>query len=233
MATHPLVGLDLRQPEDAALMTKYLIGLDLGKKQDPAAIAVVRWQRPRPVHPQTSLSYPGSRPEAIYTVMHIERVPLGTTYESIVKVVCALRHNPIFRAVPPTTPPTLVEDAGGVGAVVSEMFRRAGVFPRDIITVPGLGYTQALDGTHHVAKKRLVDALRVVSEARPVRLELGPRLADGPALRRELQTFDENFRETGHLVYSARVQEHDDMILAIAYAVWWGEQWLGKAMVIY
>jgi hypothetical protein len=42
-------------------------------------------------------------------------------------------------------------------------------------------------------------------------------------LRRELEFFDETFRETGHLTYSARLREHDDMILALAYACWFGE----------
>lgn len=205
------------------MATTYVIGLDLGKKQDPAAVAVVRVERPAPVHPHHARTPPGARPEAVHTVVHIERVPLGTPYESIVKTVCAVREDPVFRPTLGDPRPTLVEDAGGVGSAVSEMFKRSGVVPRDILTVPGVGYTQAPDGTHHVAKRRLVDVLRVVSEARPVRLELGPRLADAPALRRELESFDETFRETGHLTYSARVQEHDDMILALAYAVWWGE----------
>jgi hypothetical protein len=215
------------------MATRYILGLDLGKKQDPAAVAVVRWEREERPHPHPSTVYPGSRPEAIHTVVHIERVPLGTPYESIVSTVCALRQNPVFRTSLADPLPTLVEDAGGVGSAVSEMFKRAGVMPRDIITVPGVGYTQAPDGTHHVAKRRLVDALRVVSEARPVRLRLGDRLADAPALRRELEFFDETFRETGHLTYSARVREHDDMILALAYAVWWGEAWRSREVVVY
>jgi hypothetical protein len=233
MATQPHVGIEQRQRHDPALVTKYIIGLDLGKKQDPAAVAVVRQQRPRPVHPHEAPTYPGSLAEPVYTVVHVERVPLGTPYHEIVRVVCALRHSPIFRTTLSDELPTLVEDAGGVGTAVSEQFRRAGVLPRDIITVPGSSYTLAPDGTHHVSTKRLVDALRVVSEARPVRLELGERLADAPALRRELEFFDETFRETGHLTYSARVRENDDMILSLAYAVWWGELWRRRQVMVY
>jgi hypothetical protein len=79
----------------------------------------------------------------------------------------------------------------------------------------------------------LVDVLRVLAEARPVRLRLGDRLADAPALRRELEFFDETFRETGHLTYSARVRENDDMLLSLAYACWFGETWLRREAVVY
>jgi hypothetical protein len=122
--------------------TKYILGLDLGQKRDPAAVAVVRWERAGAVHAHTSLTYPGARAEAIYTVVHIERVPLGTPYESIVQTVCALRQNPLFRPTLGAPLPPLVEDCGGVGSAVSEMFRRAGTIPHDILTVPGVGYTR-------------------------------------------------------------------------------------------
>jgi hypothetical protein len=173
------------------MATKYILGLDLGKKRDPAAVAVVRWERADAAHPHTAPGAPDSsaaavfpvvgwRPEATYSVVHVERVPLGTAYEAIVKTVCELREHPLFRPTLGAPLPPVVEDAGGVGSAVSEMFRRAGVIPVDVLTIPGVGYTRDPDGTHHVSKKRLVDVLRVLSEARPVRLRLGDRLADAP-----------------------------------------------------
>lgn len=215
------------------MATKYFIGLDLGKKQDPAAVAVVRGERADIDRTLMTLARMAPKPEALYTLVHVERVPLETPYHSIVRTVCALRHNPVFQQTLGEALPSVIEDAGGVGSVVSEMFKRAQAVPRDILTVPGAGYTRHPDGTHHVAKRRLVDILRVLAEARPVRLRLGERLADAPALRRELETFDETFRDTGHLTYSARVQEHDDMILALAYACWWAETWGWKEITTY
>ncbi|HXJ44685.1 MAG TPA: hypothetical protein VNH18_35690, partial [Bryobacteraceae bacterium] len=89
----------------------YYIGIDLGKKHDPTAIALV--ERPEP-HP--SFRTPGA---GRFEVIGLERVPLGTPYMDVVERVAALTMRPalVGRCV-------VVVDATGVGAPVVEALRR-------------------------------------------------------------------------------------------------------------
>jgi hypothetical protein len=52
------------------------------------------------------------------------------------------------------------------------------------------------------------------------RLKIHKDLADAPALVSELQDFRINFTESGHATFNARSGKHDDLVLALAIALW-------------
>ena len=58
-----------------------------------------------------------------------------------------------------------------------------------------------------------------------MRLALGERLPFAAEVRAEMQTFTSRINhETAHESFAAwREQAHDDLILALALACWWGE----------
>jgi len=52
------------------------------------------------------------------------------------------------------------------------------------------------------------------------RLKIHKDLPDAPALVSELQDFRINFTETGHATFNAQSGKHDDLVLALAIALW-------------
>ena len=52
------------------------------------------------------------------------------------------------------------------------------------------------------------------------RLKILRELAEAETLVRELQDFRVEFTATGHLTFNARTGKHDDLVLALAIAVW-------------
>jgi hypothetical protein len=70
---------------NAAGPSDYLIGVDLGQKQDYTAIAVVaRWREVGKVRDAKTMAYPVT---LRYDLRHLERVALGTEWEEIVRRV--------------------------------------------------------------------------------------------------------------------------------------------------
>ena len=81
----------------------YFLGLDLGQKRDPAALAVVE-----------------KTPELKLMVRYVERAPLGTPYPRVVSRVRDILRDGELRGQC-----SLAVDGTGVGAPVVEMLRGA------------------------------------------------------------------------------------------------------------
>src|SRR5216684_2488894 len=96
----------------------YYVGLDLGQKGDPSAIAVVEewWEA---VGGVDRVTYE-LRTTRRLDVRYLERVPLGTPYPEVVEQVCDLVRSPELKGRC-----VLVVDSTGVGAPVVDLLRRA------------------------------------------------------------------------------------------------------------
>jgi len=198
--------------------TGYIMGCDLGQSQDYTAIAIVErvrvGQAPPPV-PEGSWAS-DTRPVQ-YHLRHLERPALGTKYPTIVIRVKALLASP-----PLTLHTPLVIDRTGVGRPVTDMFEGEGVRPY-AITITG-GDEVIREGRHtKVPKRELVSTLVAVFQTG--RLKIAAGLAEGPALANEMTNFKIKVNlATGHDSYEAwRESVHDDLVLAVAMAVWHGE----------
>lgn len=224
--------------------TGFIIGLDLGQSNDYTALCVVERVLPprmKPTAPYRPLTYYGgggtnvngdpmlgvaviSLPPvdtraASYHVRHLERPPLGTKYPVIVARVREML------ATPPLTARTpLVIDKTGVGTAVVDMFDAAGMRPH-AVTITG-GDEVIRDGTYHVKvpKRELVGNLVMLFQSE--RLKIADRLAEGSVLINELVNFKVKVNlATGHDSYEAwRESIHDDLVLAVALACWFGER---------
>jgi hypothetical protein len=76
--------------------------------------------------------------------------------------------------------------------------------------------------TVNVPKKELVSAVRSVLEGR--RLQIARQLREAQTLRKELGTFSTKITQAGNETYEAlRSRDHDDLVLAVALALWRGE----------
>jgi hypothetical protein len=188
----------------------YFVGLDLGQAQDFTALAI--------------LERHGSDAETfVYHCRHLQRWPLKTSYPSIVVDVAKIMNSDKMQAG--KDQPKLAIDATGVGAPVVDMFRRERMSARlRPIQITG-GADVTGDGlVTRVPKRDLVSAAQVALQAG--KLRIAPALPEAPALLQELQNFKVKISlDTAHDSYGAwREGTHDDLVLAVALALWLGSK---------
>ena len=92
------------------------LGLDLGQRQDPSAVAIVE-RAPRVTPTMNYMTWQVSQETepAPMVVRYLERMPLGTEYGDVVKRVAQLVAQPALQGKK-----TLAVDATGVGMPVVE-----------------------------------------------------------------------------------------------------------------
>jgi hypothetical protein len=198
-----------------------ILGLDLGQAQDYSALAgVVR-----------TPAWEVGREFRRYAVVGLKRWQLGTPYPDVVDDVCRMSEHPDARGCP------LVIDATGVGKAVVDQFRSAKCSGRlhcRIVALTIIG-AHAVDGSvaksgpspkggWTVVKKDLVGVLHTAVQYD--RLTIEPGLPLEPVLSKELQQFRVKYKAgTNNETFEAwRERDHDDVVLAVAFAVWWGER---------
>jgi len=206
---------------------KYFCGLDLAQASDFTASALVERildevppeESEKGVSLQTGEISP-TPPH--YHVRGLYRYPRGTLYPAIVEDM-----NERMRRPPLADDVVLVIDGTGVGAAVVDMFRTHPRRPCPIMPVlitAGAGVTYE-PPYWHVAKINLVAAVqRALQEERL-------KIADVPervTLLAELQNFQVKITAAANATYGAgdgwREGAHDDLVLALALALWYAER---------
>jgi hypothetical protein len=211
----------MRQQREAAALVaseppetsiEYTIGLDLGKLQDFSALCVVERTKP----PQS---------EATYAVRYLRRWPLGTAYTAVADDVAELAYRPELKL------PRIAADSTGVGTAVMEMIGQAlrvkagdGCRAELCPVLIGSGHAVRRDDdlVWHVAKVQLVSVLQALLSSR--RLKIANELPEAEMLVAELKAFSAKITLAGNETYEAwRERDHDDMVLAVAMALWLAE----------
>jgi hypothetical protein len=232
--------------------TGFLVGCDLGQASDSTAIVIAqRWEEMEWRDREGSLlDYGGhvarlsrarrdaygytSRVLPSYDVVHTERVALDTPYPEVERILKDLMRRPElqpgrFDGTDRTihgehrAPPRLIVDGTGVGAAVLDHLRAAGLNPVGILIHGGDRVTRA-PHVWRVPKRDLVGVVSVRLQNASLRFtQAGPFAA---ILRRELLNFHVKIDPvSSHDSYSAwREAEHDDLVLATAIAIWWGDR---------
>lgn len=185
-------------------MPEHVGGLDLGQTTDPSALAVLRKD--------------GQDRAAVYTLLVLRRFELKTPYGEVLAET-----NRVMTTGPVKGAPLAV-DQTGVGRPVVELARErmtdTWVIPVTITS--GHASTEQADGWH-VPKKELVSALALVHQTR--RLVVPRKLAHGATLAREMENFKAKITLSANETFEAwREGMHDDLVLAVALAVWAGER---------
>jgi hypothetical protein len=153
----------------------------------------------------------GPKP-SVFQLGYLERVPLHTTYPSIVGHVKRLLAKPAFAGQI-----DLVIDQTGVGQPIADLFKSAGVTFAGVMIHGGDG-ERSEGNTHFVPKMTLVSRLQALLHEG--RLQIQKELPEAAELVRELQDFRVKYTESGHLTFNAREGKHDDLVLALAIAAW-------------
>lgn len=199
------------------------LGLDLGQRHDPAAIAILQ-RTVEPTGPFNHVTWELGR-ELHFRLCHTERLALGTPYIQIVSRVRRLLEKlsvplPGIHSYAGTAPlRTLVVDASGVGRPVVELLRKSGVGSAPVaisparaaiapitITASGAPRFEA-SGEEFVSRRDLITNLRILLEKRS--LKISARIHDREALIQELVQFQDRSGS-----------RHDDLAMATALACW-------------
>lgn len=200
--------------DDARPVNRWIVSADLGQSTDPTAICVMH-------HSVTPLETWKAIPERNlhrqdrverYDVRHLERLPLGMSYPEQVQRVANILARPPLNAVNPT----LVIDETGVGRAVGDIFDNAGLRPVRITITAGNEATRQPNGWH-VAKSILISGLDAALHLGTLRIAAA--LSDAGALQEELKDFQRSVSAAGRATYAARTGKHDDLVLAVAIAL--------------
>ena len=189
----------------------FVIGLDLGQSRDYTALAILE-----KLEPEQAATVEGNRAAKKIYHYHIRRLERtrGTPYPQIVA-----RAKEIMSKLEGSS---LVVDQTGVGAPVVDMFKQAALKPIGVLIHGGDRVTQE-GNTYRVPKRDLVGVLQVLLQNQRLKVAPGP-LSD--TLAKEMLNFKVKIDPlTAHDSYSAwREAEHDDLVLSVALAAWYGER---------
>jgi hypothetical protein len=204
--------------------SRFVVGLDLGQSTDPTAIAVLEkkigvldFRNAYDRH--CNIAGPPQKPDERIEVRHLERLPLGLTYPTIVSRVGELLGRVPLCGGDNQKPAELVIDETGVGRPVGDIFVESGLKPIRVSITAGSEITPQGGNRWHVAKSILIsnlDALLNTGE-----LKFAAALTEADAMKEELKDFRRKLSETGKATYAARVGRHDDLVLSVAIAAWW------------
>jgi len=187
------------------------IGVDLGQRRDPTAIAV--------------LELTGSAPSSTYETRHLERLPLGTKYPAVAARVAEVQRNAAQAArqghfdrtgiaVSDVALQTFIDATGAVPAL--DMFRERGIDCTPCFFTHGDRRTTKR-GTVTIGKAWLVNRLQALAQSD--RLRLPPGHPEATAMIRELQDYEIKVDQNANDRYGAfKVGTHDDLVTAVGLA---------------
>lgn len=188
------------------------VGIDIGQAHDPTAVAVVTRITTTTANPALIDANPEPHPR--FEVQHLERLRLGMPYPAQVDAIEAMLTRPPLNRLGPR----VLVDYTGVGRPVFDMFAGRHALRR----AQGVVITGGRDTTRHgpgwsVPKGELVSKLQALLHSGQLRIAAS--LPDAAVLMRELQDFRVRFTESGNATFNAREGAHDDLVLALALAV--------------
>jgi hypothetical protein len=187
----------------------YFAGLDLGQAQDYTALAILERQG-------------FSRETFTYTCRHLQRWQLRTSFQTIVADTARMMNSREMHQG--DKQPTLAVDATGLGAPVVDLFKAERMAATlEPIQITGGSDVTNDNGVTRVPKRDLVSTAQVFLQSD--RLKIVPTLPDAQTLTRELQNFQVKITDNAHDTYGAwREGTHDDLVLAVALALWCGNR---------
>lgn len=195
----------------------FIMGVDLGQSQDPTAIIVLKATRaPLDTWTVNERAHTTQQDvEECFDVVHAERMPLGTSYPAIVAHVDTLLARPPLRYGC-----HLVIDESGVGRAVGDMFDAAGLKPLRVSITAGADATK-LDRPRCWSVSKALLTSGVDARLHSGELRFAAELTEAHALAEELKDFRRHLTSAGRATYQARTGKPDDLVLAVAIALWW------------
>lgn len=184
----------------------FIISVDPAQVKDWTAIAVV------------DMDYEAERRRFEYDLIALARKQ-RLEYNLIVDWVFEVYRKPAFNR---EEPPILVLDAGGVGIAIGDMLAAKGLRVNAAITTTGAESYNREGRKMSVGKARLIGTFIGAYDIGKV--HINPDLPLWPQLEREMLGFRAELSAQGRAKFEAKSGEHDDLLFALAQAVWYGEE---------
>lgn len=188
---------------------KFVLAADLGQSNDPTAVAVLCHRRTELMHWQGKIR----EVTETFDVRHLQRLPLGLSYVDQVEHIAMLLARPPLRG-----DCEFVVDATGVGRAVADLFDGAGLKPMKVTITAGDNHTAHGVRRWSVPKGVLISTLD--ARLHTGELRFAADLQEAGAMAEELKDFRRKVSVAGRYSYDARVGKHDDLVLAVALALW-------------
>jgi len=195
------------------------MGVDIGQKRDPTAIAVVEWERrivgEEVIRRGNVIVDRRDETEYHYTARYLERLPLGTPYTEVSR-----RVGDLAKAVKEKTGGRLSKlyvDATGVGKPVVDLLRECGVRTAEVYFNHGDKRTEVSRTQVSLGKAYLVSRLQALLQSGRIHL---PKTDEAEVLAQELMDYEIRVDQDANDRYGAfRVGTHDDLVTALGLAV--------------
>lgn len=212
------------------------IGLDVGQRRDPTALAVVELDR-RERTESVEVAIIGGRrfleprthTDEHYLVRHLERLPLGTSYPDVARRVASVAAGVRERT---KDSPVLYVDATGVGIPLVDVLRANGVTARLVPCFFTHGDRRTQEkGEVKIGKAWLVSRMQALLQSGHVHL---PKTDEAKALADELLNYEIKVDEDANDRYGAfKTGTHDDLVTALGLAVQPVQRWGVAGVVTY
>ncbi len=208
-------------------MTRFLVGVDVGKIVDHSTISVCE-QLLRKMEELMPIRWKSENQPVldIYKIRHLERFPLKTPYPEVVERLVRMMEEPRLRQEG-----RIIMDATGVGEPIADLLRANGLRPVSIKITGSQEVVKKNDRLYHVPKRDLVSALLVMVQSGRIKMAKEYYNKQGELveweivnqLREELENFNYKInRETGKDTYEAAKEiVHDDLVTAVALPMWY------------
>ncbi len=191
------------------------IGVDLGQRRDPTALAVLEL---------TDRAGNPAAPSFSYEARHLERLPLGTTYPAVARRLAEVQRNAAQAARQScftrtggnarVALTTFIDATGAVPAL--DLFREQGLDVVPCFFTYGDRRTEQ-GGQVSIGKAWVVNRLQSLVQSD--RLHLPPGHPEAAAMMRELQDYEIRVDQNANDKYGAfRVGTHDDLVTALGLA---------------
>jgi hypothetical protein len=186
----------------------YFIGVDLGRVSEVSALAVME---------RSGLSKEVFK----FECRHLERWKARTSYQTIVSDTQRILSHPEIQRGKSTV---LAIDSTIVGPNVIELFKREQPTARlESVFITGGNDATKESGVSKVPKRDLVSTVQIYLQGK--RLKIAEELPEAEMLVRELQTFTAKNTSNENDTYGSwREGGNDDLIFAVALALWSGNQ---------
>lgn len=196
------------------------VGVDLGQSKDPTSIAVVEKLSKEiadhaPMSRVPALREVLRRELPIYRIRLLQQAPLGESYPA---QSARLKRLLAWQEIAEHDPSVWI-DYTGVGRAVYDIFKQDRLPNIRPVTITFAGQPGPNGhGGHSVPKIELVSKLNALTHGG--RLLTPPDLPLVKPFRRELSEFRVGYTALGNATFGAREGAHDDLVLAVALAVY-------------
>lgn len=193
-------------------VAKLVLAADLGQSTDPTALCVLEHHKRERMHSRGHIEKLGET----FDVRHLQRLPLGLSYiDQVAHVAQLLARPPLVNAGC-----DLIIDETGVGRAVGDIFDNAGLHPTRVTITAGNDQSggHGMGWGWHVAKSILISTLD--ARLHTGELRFAAELQEAGAMAEELKDFRRKVGVAGRYSFEARVGRHDDLVLAVALALW-------------